>query len=141
MYTYEFITPSDPITFNAENDKIAFICAFLLANGKAECKRMENDKEVIIPSMLLISETPNKDINDYLGMEMKTFIDANKRIIRACFESFAYTDIKGRIAYDNVYKALKNPSELKDFKERHEYNNRTSSSEWVKYAWTFSLNF
>ena len=42
--TYQLITPSDPITFKAESDKIAFFCALVLGSGKAGMEREDGEK-------------------------------------------------------------------------------------------------
>ena len=44
MNIYKFITPSDPITFKAENDKIAYACVLFLGNGKAGCENCTSKK-------------------------------------------------------------------------------------------------
>jgi hypothetical protein len=46
MFLYEFVTPSDPITFKAENDKIAFCCALILGSGKACCTNVDSGESI-----------------------------------------------------------------------------------------------
>lgn len=43
---YEFITPSDPITFHAADDGVAFCVATLLGNGKAGCKNCDTGESL-----------------------------------------------------------------------------------------------
>jgi len=56
MNIYEFITPSDPITFKADDDKVAFTCALLLGNGKAGCTNLKTGDS--IPTMLMFAKDP-----------------------------------------------------------------------------------
>lgn len=71
MNIYEFITPSDPITFKADDDKVAFTCALLLGNGKAGC---ENKATESLPTMLMFAKDPDKDIQDFIGGDFKRFL-------------------------------------------------------------------
>lgn len=139
MNIYEFITPSDAITFKTDCDKVAFTCALLLGNGKAGCKRIDKDNnEVRIPTMLLFSANPDSDIKEFLGIEMNEFINKNKPKIKECFSSFSYGNIEDRITYDDTVSAITDDVKLKEFKAKHEDRNRTSMSEWVSYAWDLS---
>ncbi len=45
MNIYKFVTPSDSITFKAENDKIAYACVLFLGNGKAGCENCTSGGE------------------------------------------------------------------------------------------------
>ena len=66
MNIYEFITPSDPITFKADDDKVAFTCALLLGNGKAGCENKATGES--LPTMLMFAKDPDKDIQDFIGV-------------------------------------------------------------------------
>lgn len=131
---YEFITPSDPITFSAENDKVACICAVLLGNGKAGCTREDGES---IPSMWLFHHDPIPEIEKYLETSMESFMDNNKAAIINCFKSFAYGSIEDRKSYDDAIAAITDEIKLNDFKKKHEDRNRSSMSQWVKQAWAY----
>lgn len=135
MNLYELVTPSDPITFKAIDDKVAFLCAVLLGNGKAGCHRYVDGNEINIPSMVQFSPDPQKDIKDFLGCELDEYFDNHKFQIKECFLSFAYGDISDRQNYDDAILAITDPEKLKEFQKRHEDRNRTSMSKWVKFAW------
>lgn len=129
---YEFITPSDPITFIAHDDKVACLCSVLLADGKAGCNREDGES---IPSLYIFDPDPIPQIEKYLGSSIDDFIAHNKESIADCFKSFSYGNFKSRKQYDAAIEAITDPAKLETFKNKHEDNNRTSMSGWVKHAW------
>lgn len=133
MSIYEFITPSDPITFKADDDKIAFTCALLLGNGKAGCENKTTGES--LPTMLMFAKDPDKNIQDFIGGDFREFLEANKQKIAECFKSFAYGSISDRQTFDDACDAITDPEKLKEFKSKHEDKNRSSLSQWVKAAW------
>lgn len=139
MNTYEFITPSDPITFLAENDKIAFVVAVILGNGKAGCERIDETGFLIsIPSLLFFSKDADKEIADYLGVDIDSFIDNERDNICKSLDSFAYTTVATRKEFDDNVSTIETPIALAEFKHNHEDNERTSMSKWVSTAWKFA---
>jgi hypothetical protein len=136
---YELITPSDPITFKANDNKIAFFCAVLLGNGKAGCDNKTTDES--LPTMIMFSQNPDKDIADYIGCDLTKYVKANKLSIAKCFKSFAYGSVSDRETYDNACEAITNAKKLKEFKAKHEDKNRSSMSQWVKSAWQYGEQF
>lgn len=133
MNIYEFVTPSDPITFKTDDDKIAFVCALILGNGKAGCRNIDTDKS--IPSFLLFSEDPEASIKDYIGADLGEFIEKNKPNIAECLMSFSYGSVSERKTFDDACNAITDPEKLIGFKAKHEDENRTSMSQYVKTAW------
>lgn len=129
---YEFITPSDAITFVADDEKLAIAVAIVLGKGKAGCSD-ENGND--LPTMYLFSKDPDKEISDKLGMPLKKFWEDNRENIITCLESFAYGNIRERKGYDDAIEAITDPVKLKEFKAKHEDRNRSSMNQWVKYAW------
>lgn len=138
MDIYEFITPSDPITFKADNDKIAFTCALILGSGKAGCENKATGES--LPTMLIFSEDPDKEIVEYIGGDFKEFIEANKLKIAECFKSFAYGSVSDRQTYDDACDSITDVEKLKEFKAKHEDKNRSSLTQWVKAAWDYGDN-
>lgn len=136
MNIYEFITPSDPITFKSDDDKVAFACSLLLGNGQAGCENKSTGES--LPTMLMFVADPNKEIEKFIGEDFKSFIHANKPKIKACFDSFAYGSVSERKTYDDALEAITDPEKLKEFKAKHEDKNRTSMSKWVKGAWQYA---
>ena len=136
MKTYEFVTPSDPITFKTDDDKIAFMCGLILGGGKAGVNRQDDDgDEINIPTLLIFHNDPQSVINDYLGMDSKEFVEQNRNKIADCFRSFAYGNFSDRKQFDDAVESITDPVKLQEFKKKHEDRNRSSLSEWVNYAW------
>lgn len=139
MKIYNFITFSDDITFKADDDKIAFVCAVTLGNGKAACERLSEADEkpnmVNIPSMLMFESEPVAKMTEFVGGDFKDFVDNNREKIAECFKSFAYSTINDRCLYDEACAAITDPEKLATYKELHADKQRTSMSQWVTYAW------
>lgn len=134
MFTYEFVTPSDPITFKASNDRIAFVVSLVLGNGKAGCSRILDQKQINVPSLFLFVSDPEAVIQEYLGEALDKFIEKNKQEIADSFCSFAYTSLDGRDQFDQTLDMI--PCEKKqEFLDMHEDTKRSSTSRWVKHAW------
>lgn len=133
MNIYEFITPSDAITFKTDDDKVAFTCALLLGNGQAGCRNITTNKSV--PSMLMFCVDPQKEIQKFINGSFEEFIKQNKIKISECFNSFAYVTPSERKVYDNACDAITDADKLKQFKQSHENENRTSMNQFVNHAW------
>lgn len=131
---YEFITPSDPITFKASDPKVAFYVGLILGNGKASVEGEDGTK---LPCLLLFcsQETVTATVKEQLGDDPKAWAEEHRAVIADAFESFAYGSIRARKDYDAAINAITDPERLAVFKARHESNNRTSISKWVAYAW------
>lgn len=131
---YELITPSDPITFLANNDKIAICVAILLGEGKAGC---HNEKGESLPTMYMFHPDPVPEIEKDLEMKLDEFIDANRKELSECFKSFAYGNVGDRKQYDDAIAAITDEKKLKEFKKKHEDRERSSMSKWVQHAWNY----
>jgi hypothetical protein len=141
MNIYEFVTPSDPITFKTDDDKVAYACAVVLGNGKAGCHRHdEKGNEVNLNTMLMLCADPEPVIKEDLGMSLDEFLDKNRLKMAECFLSFAYGSVSDRITYDDAMAAITDEEKRKEFKAKHEDRNRSSMSKWVKYAWQVGEN-
>lgn len=133
MTIYKFITPSDPITFKAPDDKTAFAVSLIIGNGKAGTKNTATGES--LPSLLLFNPNVEVTINEFLGMDLEKFIEENKEKIKLTLMSFAYGDVSDRIQFDEACEAITEPDKLQAFKASHEDRNRSSVSGFVKYAW------
>jgi len=132
---YEFITPSDPITFKAESPAVAFFCALILGNGKAFATGEDDQK---LPCCLMFADKDEVDatIKDQLGgLTVAEFESEHAAEIVACFESFSYGNFADRRDYDAALEAITEPAKMAAFKAHHEDQRRTSMSAWVKAAW------
>ena len=136
---YEFITPSDPITFEANNNQIAFYCSVFLGNGKAGYKRQDGEKAP--SSFTVFMGNTDGYYEEILGMSIDDFTDKNLKEIGQCFKSFSYGDFESRQSYNDAIQAITDQDKLMEFKEKHEDRNRSSMSEWVKAAWQYGERF
>lgn len=134
MNIYEFVTPSDPITFKTDDNKIAFACSILLGNGKAGCNNITTGDK--LNTFLMFSPNPEKDIEAILGCGLSDYLDKNVIKIADCFLSFAYGTPSERKTYDMACEAITDENKLIEFKKKHEDNERTSMSKWVQSAWS-----
>lgn len=141
-HVYEFITPSDSITFLADDDKIAFACAIIIGRGRAGCIRYDKNgqKEVNLQSLCFFAPDPLYHVNATLGMELNDFIHKNRKEIAEALKTFAYGSIQDRKEYDNVLNAIQDPVAREKFRNTHENTKRTSLSPWVKAAWNLGDN-
>lgn len=136
MNLYEFITPSDPITFWAASDFVACVCATYLGRGQAGVKKVGHESQ--IPSLFLFTpeDEMEKELAEFLGQPFHEFWAANESDIALAFGSFAYGLPEERQAYDKAFKSVKDDPKARDaFKNDHEKSNRSSVSKWVRNAW------
>ena len=133
--TYEYITTGDAITFIAEDDQIAFACTVMVSQGRAVCKRYEGSETIDIDSNVAITSDPNRAIESRLEGSLNKFVQQNHSEMAKCFLSFAYGTVQQRPAYDEVIASTKDPGQVKEFKQAHESDNRTSLTTSVIAAW------
>ena len=142
MYIYEFITPSDPITFKAENDKIAYITTVVFGDGRAGCRRRadnskDEEDEVSLDTFMFLKKDPEKLMNEFLGCPFKEFFESHKKEIAIALKSFAYGSFDSREEFDDAVNAISDPEKLSEFLKKHEDRNRSSMSQWVLGAWKY----
>lgn len=136
---YEFITPSDPITFKANSDKIAFFCALMLGQGKAGLK--DENGAIELSPLLFLNLNAFEVACNYLGCSLSEYGDRHSDEIGDAFLSFSYGSINSRKEYDDAIEAITDPEKLKEFKEKHEDRNRSSLAQWVSQAWQIGEHF
>ena len=132
---YEFITPSDPITFHAADDGVAFCVATLLGNGKAGCKNCDTEKSLASMTAFMTEEGRKEIYSSYCGGNLEQYVEEHLPDIAAALQSFAYGSPQDRKVYDAALAAITEPEKLDEFKKIHEDSMRTSMSRWVAYAW------
>lgn len=137
---YDFITPSDAITFTAEDPKVAYCCALILGSGKA-CVTSENGDS--LPTCFIFADeaTIRHEISKFLGCGLRDFTDAHTAAVADCFDSFAYGKIADRKDYEAALRAITDPAKLAEFRAHHEDQRRTSMSRWVQAAWNYARSF
>lgn len=130
---YECINPSDQITFIANSDKIAYAATLIVFNTKAGCDN--KDTGVSLPTLMLFHPDPMSLVEEFLGMPLESYLDANSAEIADALKSFAYLNYDERKTYDAAIAAITDPDKLAAFKADHEDRNRTSMSAYVNHAW------
>jgi hypothetical protein len=141
MNTYEFITPSDPITFQAENNQVAFAVAMAVGGGKAFCNLLDADGNTVkgageMPcTAVMFSPNAGQEAQAVLGLPLADFIQANRPAVTAALRSFCYGNWASRTLYDLAVAEITDLEKLREFKKQHDLNLRTSMSQWVNYAW------
>ena len=136
MNTYELINPSDEITFLAENDKIAYVCAIVISNGKFGCKNIDTDES--LNTFLFMDSDPEKTIVAFLEQDFHEFIKENESKISKAFSTFAYVSAGKRLRYDEKLSSFATTEEADLYKTSYEEENRSSMNKIVTRAWEFS---
>jgi hypothetical protein len=132
---YEFTTPSDPITFVAANDSIAWATAALAGQGFAGCDS-EDGRNLCTMTAFAPEDKHAEIYKKYIGTDdVGAYVDEHAEEIADALLSFAYGDINHRKQYDAAIAAITDNKKLKQFKAQHEDIQRTSMSRWVASAW------
>jgi hypothetical protein len=132
---YEYVTVSDPITFIAENDAIAWITATLLGQGLAGCTR-EDGKSIDSMTAFAPENKRSEIYKQYIGTDdILGYVKEHGEEIATCLLSFAYGNNTDRKQYDFAISCITDTEKLKQFKEQHEDLQRTSMSRHVASAW------
>ena len=132
---YEFITISDPITFRASNNSIAFVVATALGQGNAGCENRDTGESIDSMTAFMPDNERQEVYRNYCGEDVKAFIIEHAQEIADAYKSFAYGSVSERRTYDAAIAAITDPKKLEEFKTVHEDQNRTSLSRWVDFAW------
>ena len=136
---YEYVTVSDPITFIAKNDAIAWITASLLGEGLAGCTR--EDGESINSMTAFAPEDKRAEIyKEYISTDdILGYTKEHNDEIADAFLSFAYGSINSRKQYDMALSCITDKEKLEQFKTHHEDTQRTSMSRHVARAWKIGM--
>jgi len=129
MNLYEFVNPSDEITFYAPDDDIAQAVTIYVGNGKAGL-RIKNDKREMLRTMFILGEI-DPDIVDKLKIISKERID---EFLAAC-HSFACCGFAERDIYDDYTSNGTNIKKVNMWHDKH----LTSMSDYCTYARSLKL--
>lgn len=112
MYSYRLWSDDEQITFEAESDKVALICAVIIGEGDMECRRIAGN--IIIPSCVGPYPDNEKFVEEYLGMEVEEFVSTHLDPMAKCMGTFksnneASSDahIARKVAHDYEEKKAK----------------------------------
>jgi len=120
---YEFITPSDPITFYAPDNDIAEAIALFVGNGKAGIKSVDgNEVPNTITFITGIAENQLERLKETMNKRINEVIAAGK--------TFAVCDAGFREEYDELTKNSTDTNRVEKWDNKH----RSSMSDWCGYA-------
>jgi len=138
---YEIITPSDKVTFEADDHRVAIAAVILIADGKFGLVDEEGN-DTLLPLLFSNREQIEAVLVDK-GFEdgvkgLEAFIAENKSAISACLASSAVVSISDRKA---LLRALGNSGrELKDALSDWNEEKRTSLNDICGYAHALSVS-
>ena len=127
MNLYEFIQPSDSITFYAEDDDVAFAATMIVGNAHCFANRVGEDgkKTAVDGTSFYIGKVPDKIIE-----RLKHLLDTRKADIFSAFKTFAVCSPECRKEYDVYTEDSTNEERWKEWDDRK----RTSMTDWCGYA-------
>jgi len=125
MILYEFITPSDPITFYAPDDDVALAVGIIIGSGKAGVTNTETGKS--LPSLLLF--LADLEARKAIEIPVATW-EARKAECIVAAHSFAVCDKGERAIYDEFTENGQNGIQVAKWDDAH----RSSMSDWCAYA-------
>ena len=96
---YELINPSDEITFEAEDDLIAKICALVVGHGRYGLHRITEDGEPMEIMLPFLSWPTLEQVIEIIGKDINELLMENNEKVIACFKSFAVCPVKERETY------------------------------------------
>lgn len=127
MKLYEFITPSDPITFYAPDNDIAEAVGLIVGRGKAGIQYTDErrNKDLIPNTMTIFSGWDN-------GQEVRVRKTMKNRLseIIAAGKTFAVCSPAFREEYDELTDNGSNDERVKKWDAKH----RSSMSDWCTFA-------
>lgn len=121
---YEFVNPSDVITFYADNDDYARAATLLVGGGKAGCKK-KNGYSLDNCLTAFCGEAP-EEVYDFIK---KAIINKDEKLLDA-LNSFAVCDFGERYIFDDYTKNGTDKEKLKKWDDKK----RTSLNDFCSYA-------
>jgi len=139
LFTYLLLVPNESITFKTDDDKVAMACALILGGGQTGVIRMDEASgiEIKIPSLTIFDTNASETIELYLEMTLAKYLPAHEKEMGKCLETFAYTTLDNRKAFDEKLFAKKE-SERNKFLANHAEKNQGQYSRWVTLAWSYA---
>lgn len=139
--TYEFINPSDEITFCASTNQVAFVVALWIGSGQCGCTR-DDGKKIDTCFLFSGSDALEAAVKEQLdGQTVEEFLKDHKPEIAQALESFAYYGFGERELHDEKIARLKaedKDAELAAYLRAHEDKRRTSMTSYVQLAWSMA---
>ncbi len=131
---YKMITPSDPLTFLADDDKIAIAATIILGRGMAGLEEGERDLSGKTLFLFATKEYFDEQTKATLGSDLAEFFKANRVKLADAFDSFATMTVKERRLLEEA-KAHMSAEEFAKFRAKIDDEYRSSLNRWSEYAW------
>ncbi len=122
MDLYEFITPSDCITFYAPDDDIATAVTIFIGGAKAGCRSIRDDRSL---GTIFFGDIPTEIIAKF-----KDTMDKRSDEVAAAAHTFAVCSPDMREEYDKLTNSGGAADEVRRWEDRH----RSSMTDWCTYA-------
>ena len=136
MPLYELINPSDPITFHAASDTVAFVVATWVGNGQTPAKNTETEEDVGGLFLFATEEDIAAEIKQKLGTKtIGAYISDNAEEVMQALLSFAVCDAPYRDTYDECVQRREAGQERDRFKLEYKERHRSSMNDFVAFAW------
>lgn len=120
---YEFITPSDPVTFYAPDNDIAEAVALYIGQGKAGLRAADNSETPT--TLYLFNKMPDEVITRFKN----TFKNRLDDFLDAC-KTFAVCNFSDRKIYDDYTQNSTNEEKVKSW----DTEKRSSLTDWCGFA-------
>ena len=126
-HLYNFVQPSDYITFYAEDDDVAFAATMIVGNAHVWAERVDENGEThnVEGTSLYLGKVPDDVIE-----RLKKVLETRKAEIFAAFKTFAVCPPECRKEYDVYTENSQNEERWKEWDDRK----RTSTTDWCGYA-------
>jgi len=122
MKLYEFINPSDPITFYAPDNDIAETVTIVVGGGRAGLKATDGSDVPNTMYFLGVSDTARDKITKTMDTRIDEFFEAAK--------TFAVCEASLREEYDELTKDSTDTERIQKWDDKH----RSSMTNWCDYA-------
>jgi len=123
MKLYEFITPSDPITFYAPDNDIAVAVGLFVGQGKAGIRTFDDSD--VLNTLTIFSGLPQNQLNRF-----KETMDKRIDEVIAAGKTFAVCKPAYREVYDELTENSTNIERIEKWDNKH----RSSMSDWCGFA-------
>lgn len=135
MSVYEFINPSDALTFEGNDDNVAAAAALILGQGQAGLRPLDGDTErEVLPLMLLWGDGEFETWLEKRGIgDFSEFADKHRNEIVAFLRSVVYGDERDRRAFDVMISETA-PERLQIVRDKWNDARRSSLTDWATAA-------
>lgn len=141
MPIYEIINPSDACTIEAPDDKTAVATVALLGEGAYGARRCDNGACILsvglfgFPGEIIDHFGPG--LPDESAKNLAAWVEENKNVVAAAFESFCYGDDSERAFLVEAMAQAKDPAKVK---AAHEDRRRSSLNNIGKRAASYAAH-